>query len=582
MQILGQSIDPVIRHSFVGKSANYCDTLEKLANGQFKDQVATACLRPTCLLRVPQEIAAPPPECRAITAPMRETLRGAAVLAGAQVLTTVSCVQGQPSCLRVDAEAVATVALVDQLRPLIRTLLKDARPELPDCLGGKPSAGCAANIGALLDRALTTWAKGSAIKQMLADYPELATKLDPDQSFITAWAKIESEVDDFKKPGSGRVFPWDSKLFFSLRTVEEPLSKITDRATAVIEAANAADVRALWQRGQGLLVVLKQNPTVLSDPTLKAFYDTWSNGVQTTLGDSPNSGALSAAGARIRSQQQLLTNAEKIVPSIMANLVFGDSATSAEPCSAGKHTIDWIHGTLDICFPDKFRESWLPGLRFAFAPCKPGERECNTIGDIRVLMPATIKGNGTNWIALPTGISAIKARVSSDGVALSGLAPRENLPGPEAYCGPALQRIIPPPLHVVDYDSMEVLDGPTVEFKNLTLALTSIGVSDITLPDVSLSGRGLVVTGSWYAGDSDFETAIVNSLSAALKKTNHFSRSQRNQRTSTEEQRAVRHYHVCRGRFPVWYLCRSSNGLTFAERSSTRCCDSGLGRPIVD
>ena len=517
-RVLAQSIDLVIRQSIAGKPAAYCDALSTKAGGRFEDRViATACLRPTCLLQVPQELPSYPPDCASIPADSRDTLRKAAVAAGAQALASVSCVPTQASCLRVDGEAVALVALVDQLRPLIRTMIEKVPLELPECGAGKSTTACAANIGASLDRGLRIWAVGSAVSQLIASNSAYATMLDPDKSFARAWTNLQLVADEFKKPGSGRVFPWDYQFLVALIKLEPVMATVTNRATDGIKAANAADLLALWQRGEGLLIVLSQNSSSLSDPTLNAFYDKWSKLIHASLGDNPSSGALAAAEAQIRDQAQVLEAAEKIIRDVKAKLTLGASALSSGSCQPGNTATDWIHGTQDVCFPEQFRALWLAGFRFAFAPCKPGQRPCNTVGDIRMLVP-TMEANGTrSWVALPTGISAIKAQVTENAVTILGLPPERALSAPKQAVLTALQRMIPLPLHVVDYGSMEVSDGPVVEFKNVRLALGS-GITTIDLVNITVSRAGLAVKSDLQSSAKTFEAAILDSLSAALKK----------------------------------------------------------------
>ena len=71
---------------------------------------------------------------------------------------------------------------------------------------------------------------------------------------LEAWTNLQLVVDEFKKPGSGRVFPWDYQFLVALIKLEPVMATVTNRgATDGIKAANAADLLALWQRGEGLL-----------------------------------------------------------------------------------------------------------------------------------------------------------------------------------------------------------------------------------------------------------------------------------------------------------------------------------------
>ena len=69
VRVLSQPIDLAISQSLSGKAADYCSALANRVVGQFQGNVlATACLRPTCLLQVPQELARYPSECASIPA----------------------------------------------------------------------------------------------------------------------------------------------------------------------------------------------------------------------------------------------------------------------------------------------------------------------------------------------------------------------------------------------------------------------------------------------------------------------------------------------------------------------------------
>jgi hypothetical protein len=498
------------------RGAEYCKALELKAKADQRfgaAMLATACLRPICLLSTPED---KPRQCGAMSTSNAPILLGYARQVGDEIFHE-KCDKKQPDCQHVASDVAELVVLVDQLQPIFRAAFQSGL--VTTCNG---AVSCEEILTDFIRNGLHTLGKAAALDEALSNNPILGEKLDPGGKFQVAWQHLEQEKKSFSDPRTGRTFPWDIEFFSGLRLLRPEVEAVSARGSEYLKDAYYEELAAIWKRGEGLSEVIENNLALKSNIILREFAAAWAGNIHGRVGSELDMTQIVAAADAIRQIEEQLKQAEAELKNQLkepqANLMFGGSPDSAARCSAGASKVDWVRGVLDFCFPDAAQKSWLTGLRFAFAPCQPGVHPCITTGDIRVLLPVQGAGANASWVAVPTGIGSVPAQVSETGITINNVAPVRPLIIKPEEVSTWLRRMLPPPLHVVDTPVIEVKDGPEIHLAGLRIALPISGLPDLELPSLTLSRTGLSVEGGSLSDAIDFETAVRRVLGLVVKR----------------------------------------------------------------
>jgi hypothetical protein len=509
------ALDSVIRASLTGTAKAYCDAVATESHGSFAGSVvATACIRPVCLL--PQTAFGAgekrPTQCNSISEAMRAALLKAAQQAGQKIYGACDPEKpaDPPTCQHLEAQIASIVVLADQVHPLITAARGSDGKGLSECGSGKKTADCAATISTFLDRALLDYTEASAVDMVFTSYPAIAEVVDADKRFRAQWAKIKTAEEYAHSGKREREFPWDLDLFKEFVAMEPLFAAMTKQMGEALQQDTARRLLETWTRGASLVVVISQNPVAMKDTELSKFVGTWKSQFD-KLGPSPKPVALLTASQQLEELLPEISNVEAKLKLIARQLVFGNSPISFQQCTAGQVQLDFNGGTADFCFPANNPMKAIAGIRFAFAACAPGVQVCDTTGDLRVLVLVTAVNGKGDSAAIPLGITSVKARVSASGVALAGLPPHPVLRTDKPAVLAALRQLIPEPLEILDYATLNMSDGPALEFTQLRFRFAALGIPELVIPKLTISRAGILANGS------SFQESVRAALEAAIR-----------------------------------------------------------------
>jgi hypothetical protein len=502
--------DYITSTGFDTRANRYCDSLTSKAGPQLKPIAITACLRPICLLSSINR----PSQCARISSSDARALLIYSQQAGEEVFG--KCRQLNSDCQYVSADTAELVVAVDTLWPFFRQIIKN----IPKCAEpGSNAQTCSEALPGFAERGLQTLERASAMYHFLSSYPKAADKIDKDGAFRREWSAIAEQEKSLFIAASGRIFPWDPEFFLKIIKLEPMLKVLDANADALLEQLYIDSLVSLWTRGEGIVAVADANPELKNEPDINQFVQSWRAKVPSSARDDTTK--LEGMGDTLRDLEDQL----KLVEANLANkvklksisLLAGHSADSSDDCRPSEFNVNWERGTADACFTPGVATSWLSGLRFAFAPCAAGIKQCLTTGDIRVLLPVTPLAAGPKWIAVPTGIAEVPAEITEKSVTLTSLAPARPIqPDPQAVMQ-WLQRMLPRPLQVIGYTTLEVADGPEIRITDLRMTIPSLNLPDLVLHDVTLGPKGLSVVESPGGSRRNFDIGLRSVLASSVK-----------------------------------------------------------------